>query len=63
MSAVSITWGKQEFSCVKQSIGTVSDGRVALIEQDIETGRIRARPLRVNERTGFIYPTEYEVKP
>lgn len=63
MSVVAITGGNQEFSCVRQSIGTISDGRVALFEQDIETGRIRARPLRVNERTGFIYPTEYEVKP
>lgn len=48
------------FTFVKQSICTASDGRVCLLEQDVETGQTRKRPLIIrNER---IYAAEYEVE-
>ena len=38
-----------EFSWVKQTIGTTTTGQIALIEQDIKTGKTRVKPLIVKD--------------
>ena len=45
-----------EFSLVEQFIGTTSGGKIALVEKDVNTGKIRARPMIVKD--GFIYAGE-----